>query len=291
MCALLLGNPWGELRGKLGGNIFARNLHGAYVRQYIKPVNPNTIAQATAKDAFSNVVSQYRMLTAARRGQWNEYAKTVYQPRSTSHSGRYSGYQAFIGVKMSNLRSQFLNRTYSLYDQDLATITDIQLINWNSSNYDAPDLGKINDLLVSGDEKQEYSLFDAKVNKNANVSFTLQFGKTVGSGLFRDFRDTNDNWNGFVMYMSNPVYGQNMFIQNPLYMCLGFFKPWTFNPSGSLYLQADKIKYKAVDAFDLTKYKAFPPVGRWVRLTLYGIDTKGQLKIVGSVDRQILNSI
>lgn len=291
MCALLLGNPWGELRGKLGGNIFARNIHGAYVRQYVKPVNPNTTAQGIAKDAFANVVSQYRNLSSEERTAWNEYAKTVYIPRQGSTSGRYSGYQAFVAVKIANERSQFLNRTYTLFNETNSTITDFEVEEWNSSSYPAPNKGKLNNLLLSNGSSSDFTLDAVGVSKIASITFTITSGNPAVTKLFRDMKDSNNRWNGFVLYMSNPVYGENMFIQNELYMCLGFFKPWKFNPSGSSFLSFGKIRYRATDNFNLAKYKKFPPIGRWVRLTLFSIDTEGQLKRVGSKFTQIANSI
>ncbi len=60
-----------EIRGKLNGTVFSRNSSGAYVRNKVTPVNPNTSFQSNVRADFTTVAQDWRDLTAAERDAWN----------------------------------------------------------------------------------------------------------------------------------------------------------------------------------------------------------------------------
>lgn len=64
----------GDASGKVGGNVFARNKGGAYVRTYTKPINPGTPKQSDVRSLFSNANADWRNLTDAERAGWNALA-------------------------------------------------------------------------------------------------------------------------------------------------------------------------------------------------------------------------
>ena len=41
-----------DIKGTVGGNVFASNKGGNYVRRYKKPINTNTIAQQEVRSIF-----------------------------------------------------------------------------------------------------------------------------------------------------------------------------------------------------------------------------------------------
>lgn len=61
-----------EIRGKLNGTVFSRNSSGAYVRNKVTPVNPNTSFQSNVRADFTTVAQSWRDLTGAERDAWNQ---------------------------------------------------------------------------------------------------------------------------------------------------------------------------------------------------------------------------
>lgn len=59
-------------RGKIGGTVFSRNKGGAFARNKVTPVNPNTLAQQAIRNVFGFVSGAWRGLTQAQRNAWNE---------------------------------------------------------------------------------------------------------------------------------------------------------------------------------------------------------------------------
>lgn len=73
----IISPTFGEMRGKLAGNVFSRNKGGPYVRQHAVPTNPNTARQQSTRAWLSQCSSLWNTtLTAAQRAQWNEFAET-----------------------------------------------------------------------------------------------------------------------------------------------------------------------------------------------------------------------
>lgn len=66
----------GDLRGKVAGNVFSRNTYGAYVRQKVTPVNPNTQYQQIVRGRLRDIAQRYQAeLTDGQRQSWAEYAR------------------------------------------------------------------------------------------------------------------------------------------------------------------------------------------------------------------------
>ena len=68
----------GEMSGKIGGNVYAKNRGGQYVRQWRSNTNPNTQPQQSARTALSSLVTAWQTeLTDAQRQGWDSYGKNV----------------------------------------------------------------------------------------------------------------------------------------------------------------------------------------------------------------------
>lgn len=69
-----------EVRGKLNGSVASRNRAGAYLRNKVTPVNPNTSFQATVRARLAARAQAWKGLTEAQRDAWNsavsDFAKT-----------------------------------------------------------------------------------------------------------------------------------------------------------------------------------------------------------------------
>lgn len=63
-----------DARGKLAGNVFARNRGGSYVRAKASPTNPQTDRQLAIRSTFTTLSQDWRTLTDAQRAQWRTWA-------------------------------------------------------------------------------------------------------------------------------------------------------------------------------------------------------------------------
>lgn len=70
MAKIKLGSIVVDMRGKLGGQVYAKNRSGAYVRNKVTPVNPQTSFQAAARGILASFSEGWRNLTEAQRDAW-----------------------------------------------------------------------------------------------------------------------------------------------------------------------------------------------------------------------------
>ena len=93
-------------RGKLGGQVYARNRSGAYVRNKVTPNNPQTIAQSAARSRLAKFSEQWRGLSQAQRDAWNaaapDFAKTNVFGDSVNPTGKNLFTQ--LNVNLADIR-------------------------------------------------------------------------------------------------------------------------------------------------------------------------------------------
>lgn len=64
-----------EIRGTIGGTTYSRNASGAYIRNYVKPVNANTVKQQAVRNQFSTISSAYRSLSLRQRQTYKDMSQ------------------------------------------------------------------------------------------------------------------------------------------------------------------------------------------------------------------------
>lgn len=96
MALIKFGGGVAGISGKIGGTVFARNKAGAFARNWSKPVNPVTPAQAAVRAQFANGSAAWGDLTSADRDTWNSEA--ALQTRINRFGETYvpSGRQYFL---------------------------------------------------------------------------------------------------------------------------------------------------------------------------------------------------
>lgn len=85
-----------DARNKLGGDVFARNRAGLYVRVKVKPKNPKTTIQQANRAKFSTFTKAWRSLSAAQIAGWNTLAANSTLTDTLGNSFQPSGIQMFI---------------------------------------------------------------------------------------------------------------------------------------------------------------------------------------------------
>lgn len=65
----------GEMRGKLGGNVYSRNKSGPYVRMHAVPTNPNSARQQSTRSHLGTCATAWSNdISAVARESWNLWA-------------------------------------------------------------------------------------------------------------------------------------------------------------------------------------------------------------------------
>jgi hypothetical protein len=83
--------------GSTGGMTASRNRGGLYLRSRAIPVNPNSSRQAIVRAALGTLVQRWNQtLTAAQRGDWENYAQQVPVTNVFGDQIQLSGQQHFI---------------------------------------------------------------------------------------------------------------------------------------------------------------------------------------------------
>lgn len=93
-----------DMSGKVGGSVASRNRGGAYMRTWVKPVNPRSIRQIQARTTLTGLSQAFRSLTLTQIASWN--ASTVNFPKVNRIAGRIklSGLSLFVSLN-TNLQN------------------------------------------------------------------------------------------------------------------------------------------------------------------------------------------
>ena len=86
-----------QMSGSIGGNTFARNRYGNYVRSRTKPINPNSAGQQVVRSAVSFLADRWsQTLTSAQRAAWDLYGASVAMTNKLGESVYLSGFNHYI---------------------------------------------------------------------------------------------------------------------------------------------------------------------------------------------------
>lgn len=103
MALIKLGSLAQDVRGSQNGLTFSRNKGGAYVRQKVSPVQPNTPAQRLVRQNFSTNTKLWSgTMTAAERAAWMAYALTY------PYTNVFGDSSVLTGLAMSVAKNQVL---------------------------------------------------------------------------------------------------------------------------------------------------------------------------------------
>lgn len=85
-----------EVRGKVGGVVFARNKGGAYIRNFAAPTQGQFEAREEAKGAFGYLANLWGDLDPVQREGWAAYGQAVPTINSLGEEQTLSGIAAFL---------------------------------------------------------------------------------------------------------------------------------------------------------------------------------------------------
>lgn len=99
------GQGVAEGRGKIGGTVYSRNASGAYARNYVKPVNPQTPAQQAVRSSFGSLSGSFRSLTEGQRNSFVTQAPNYPRQDKVGNTITLTGQQLFNAANLAILQS------------------------------------------------------------------------------------------------------------------------------------------------------------------------------------------
>lgn len=283
MARIVGGSMIGELSGKLGGSVFARNRGGAYIRQYVIPVDPRTGAQVSARSNFGLASSTYHALNDSTKALWSNFASNVFNPK-TGQMGVPSGFNAYVSLNTVVNTIKNIPSTIQL-NSVAAPKTDILFQNASTP----PDFALEGNFGLSGGSIPAPFILQSGSFGNITrglstttipFSFVLKLNGGVGpSGDFVGTIDAKGNEFGFKIFMSNPIAQESLFVANPYLIDLGAIRPFTVTTSVA---GVDTVSIAGESELNSASYKALPNNGQWVEMTIFQVSKTGMLLKVGS---------
>ena len=113
-----------QMSGSLGGNTYARNRFGNYVRARTTPVNPNTARQIAIRAALAELTARWSAtVTAAQRTAWDLYAASVAMKNKLGETIYLTGFNHYIRSNTPRLQASVAvvdagPTTFELPEQD-----------------------------------------------------------------------------------------------------------------------------------------------------------------------------
>lgn len=265
------------ISGKVGGQVYSRNKAGFYVRQWVKPINPRTVAQITARTSFGNVSNRYHMLTNTQKANWNAFAP-FYNPKGVSVPSGISGFNAFIAL--NNLVNKALQNPINAdVLKNNAGVNIVHTQNNFIENNNAPSGQLITSVSTTSgagpliiDPIASAISFEADGNFDFNLVFNQIAGPTVGIIEANPFTDTHGFQYGFMAYMSNGVQQSHNFKANPEIQCLFSIPNFNITTTTTGWT---KLGLTGAGSIDPASYQKIPNSNDIVQVTLYQVGMNG----------------
>jgi hypothetical protein len=281
--ARILGNPFGELRGKAGGSVFSRNKAGQFMRVYVKPTQANSIAQSNARASFGAVSQAWGATAFSIKTGWNGFATAGYNPLRVTNIGQFTGQNAYIALGQSAFTSQRrsivagyepigggagLAYTPGLYQSGGSAPTDTVI-------------SAVTGFTTTG--PQALSVQSLTMPSRTEIECSLMFGNGTGiaAGQLVDY---NGKAFGIGFYLSDPVTNLGMKYKNRWYRFAGNTEIATLTTpltGGTLGINIH------LNSIDWTEYKDSPQANQWVYVTPIVIGADGSQAVLNSFYVQI----
>jgi len=277
--ARVIGNPFGELRGKLAGSVFSKNASGPIVRQYVIPTNANSGSQADSRLRFRGAVMVWKTLTQVIQQGWEVFAKNTYVPLRKVNIGQFTGNQAHnaivTSVNTAIAQSFIANWTAVPPGVDPACTPGVFV-----PNAAAPLFSVIPNIAQIGVPPATLDIHTFTLTSLGVVGFQIDFiGIPVGGLAADDFIDENNKLYTFAAYVSDVVNVAGNRPRNQFYQRLGNaalcgFAITTLNGLTGVTVDWD---FSAL----IPRFKSFPQAGQTVQITVVVIGEDGTQAVAG----------
>lgn len=202
--ARILSSLIGDLRGSIGGQTYSRNKAGAFIRQRVKPVNPQTVIQQQARFRFGNMSILYQSLSPEVKGCWQNFASTHFNPLKGNNTGIYSGGNAFVGLRQSAGQGNQM-RVNPLGTQDGDPVAFTTGAYLETTEPPAKAFGAT--IQDSGGIIREVQVIPLSLNSSGalDIELSIPTGSTSPTNTIDQFTDAEGVKWGLSAYVSNPL--------------------------------------------------------------------------------------
>lgn len=282
MARIVGGSLIGEIRGKLGGQVFSANKAGQYIRSYRVPTNPRTVAQCRARARFGAAAGTYHSLTALLKANWQNFASSVFSPKIGINTGQFSGFNAYTSLRATTENGNDINQ-----DVDVLVNGASPLIAATEENYSFEDIPPVFQLQPAIKEQVTgsalaLSLISASVGADGSFKIELAVaGSPLGGSDIEDFVDPQDTKFGFLVQMSNSNPQAGMFFQNPYRYTLGYIKPQSLDSTERSAVET--LGFESTTSIDPADYQSFPVTNDYVQVSVFNSGASGMLVCLGSL--------
>ena len=196
------------ISGKIGGTVFSRNRGGAYSKNWVKPLNPQTTKQSVVRAAMASVASAWKGLSADVRAAWDQAASSgewnwidrlgdVFSP---------NGFNLFMRLNQSLASVGFAMSTAAPVKQALTAITvDLTQMILTAGVLTTADLT----LSGAGTANERWLISaSAPVSPGRTTAPSYKFLQFFPSSF-----DTPDFTAAYIAEFGSPVAGQKVFIK------------------------------------------------------------------------------
>ncbi len=128
MAKVKFGSGVADIRGHVGGTVFSRNTSGAYIREKVTPVNPNTTAQQAVRSTLTDLSKAWATLTDIQRAGWAALAAAFPKTDVFGNPVPLTGiaqYQSSNGALLNAGFSRLDTPPADLIVADLATLSAV----------------------------------------------------------------------------------------------------------------------------------------------------------------------
>ena len=98
MAKIKFGNIVVDMRGKVSGNVYAKNKGGAYCRVRVVPTNPKSADQSNVRANFTALSQAWRGLSEVERQSWRQGADSFKAKNNMGDMHTLSGNALFIAL-------------------------------------------------------------------------------------------------------------------------------------------------------------------------------------------------
>jgi len=278
--ARVLGNPNGEFRGKLGGMVFSRGTHGATVRVKVKPTNPKTAAQQSARLAFRNAGAGFQTLSQALQGAWLSFAQTFFQPLKKKKTGNTTGNQAYTGINATilNMAADLMSSNVQLYAGSVVAAVTTTLMTMNAN----PPISSVNpNILDSGGNAAGYKLRQVNFDSAFRIQADFDLLGYQGSGIAQGhFLDNQGNNYGFAFYLSDALTAVGMRPKSQFHSLVAF--TGLLDKTAGVVTGAHGFRIQCDCSSKIAAHKNTPSVGQIFLITAVIVASNGTVAKIDS---------
>lgn len=147
---VVFGGGVADARGSIAGNTFSRNKGGAYSRQRVTGINPNTPLQNEVRTILSQLATEWSsLLTQTQRDGWGTFAQNFPITNNLGAVIYLTGQQAYQRINQRLLNAGLSKIATAPTDQDVTDLTSASLA--ADVNGDALDLTFAPSPIAAGD--------------------------------------------------------------------------------------------------------------------------------------------